>query len=180
MERYLFYILAVIIIVSAIASVTSKKMLRSVIYLLFTLCGIAGIYFLIDYNFLAAIQLTVYAGGIIVLIIFSVVLIHHIEMELEVAKLSKKIIVGLACALGLGVFLTTIYSHQFKVVENFNTTTTQQIGLKLLSYGEGGFILPFEVISMLLLAAMIGAIVIAKGKKIIKSEKSQVESIEKN
>lgn len=173
MERYIFYILAAIIIFSAIASVTSKKMLRSVIYLLFTLCGIAGVYFLIDYNFLAAIQLTVYAGGIIVLIIFSVVLIHHIEMELEVAKLSKKIIVGLACALGLGIFLTTIYSHQFNVVENFNTTTTQQIGLKLLSYEKGGFILPFEVISVLLLAAMIGAIVIAKGKKL--TDKSEVK-----
>lgn len=166
MERYIFYILAVLLIVSAIAAVSSKKMLRSVIYLLFTLCGIAGIYFLIDYNFLAAIQLTVYAGGIIVLIIFSVILVHHIEMELEVAKLSKKLLVGLACALGLGVFLTTIYAHDFKVVENFNTTTTEQIGLKLLSYEAGGFILPFELISVLLLASMIGAIVIAKGKKL--------------
>ena len=173
MERYIFYILAAIIIVSAIASVSSKKMLRSVIYLLFTLCGIAGIYFLIDYNFLAAIQLTVYAGGIIVLIIFSVVLIHHIEMELEVAKLSKKIIVGLTCALGLGVFLITIYSHQFNVVENFNSTTTEQIGLKLLSYETGGFILPFEVISVLLLASMIGAIVIAKGKKLTNKNESK-------
>ncbi len=89
MEKYIFYILAVIMIVFAIASVTSRKMLRSVVYLLFVLCGIAGLYFLIDYNFLAAIQLTVYAGGIIVLIIFSVLLVHHIEMELEIAKLSK-------------------------------------------------------------------------------------------
>jgi len=165
MERYIFYILALIIIVFAIASVTSKKMLRSVIYLLFTLCGIAGIYFLIDYNFLAAIQLTVYAGGIIVLIIFSVVLIHHIEMELEVAKKSKQILVGLACLVGLAVFLTTIYSHPFNVVENSVTTTTEDIGFGLLSYETGGFILPFEVISILLLASMIGAIVIAKGGK---------------
>lgn len=166
MEKIIFYILAFIIIAFAFASVSSKKMLRSVIYLLFTLCGIAGIYFLIDFNFLAAIQLTVYAGGIIVLIIFSVVLVHHIEMELEVAKLSKKIIVGIACLIGLGVFLTTIYTHPFNVVENFNTTTTKQIGLGLLSYEAGGFILPFEVISVLLLAAMVGAIVIAKGKKL--------------
>ncbi len=173
MERYIFYILAVILIVSAIASVSSKKMLRSVIYLLFTLCGIAGLYFLIDYNFLAAIQLTVYAGGIIVLIIFSVILVHHIEMELEVAKLSKKILVGLACILGLGIFLTTIYTHQFNVVENFNSTTTEQIGLKLLSYDTGGFILPFEVISVLLLASMIGAIVIAKGKKLTDKNNEQ-------
>jgi NADH-quinone oxidoreductase subunit J len=165
MERYLFYILALIIIVFAIASVTSKKMLRSVIYLLFTLCGIAGIYFLIDYNFLAAIQLTVYAGGIIVLIIFSVVLVHHIEMELEVAKKSKQILVGFVCLVGLAVFLTTIYSHPFTIVENSVTTTTEDIGLGLLSYETGGFILPFEVISILLLASMIGSIVIAKGGK---------------
>lgn len=166
MERIIFYILALIMIVFAIASVTSKKMLRSVIYLLFVLCGIAGIYFLIDYNFLAAIQLTVYAGGIIVLIIFSVVLVHHIEMELELAKRSKQLLVGLACLVGLAVFLTTIYSHEFNVVENSVTTTTEDIGLGLLSYEAGGFILPFEVISVLLLASMIGAIVIAKGKKL--------------
>ena len=167
MEKYIFYILAIIMIVFAFASVTSRKMLRSVIYLLFVLCGIAGLYFLIDYSFLAAIQLTVYAGGIIVLIIFSVLLVHHIEMELEIAKLSKQILTGLACLLGLGVFLYTIYNHNFNVVENTNTTTTADIGTKLLSYEAGGFILPFEVISILLLAAMIGAIVIAKGNKLI-------------
>ena len=166
MEKIIFYILALILIVFAIASVTSRKMLRSVIYLLFVLCSIAGIYFLIDFNFLAAIQLTVYAGGIIVLIIFSVILVHHIEMELEVAKRSKQLLVGLACLIGLATFLTTIYSHEFNVVENFNTTTTSDIGLKLLSYNAGGFILPFEVISVILLAAMIGAIIIAKGKKL--------------
>ena len=166
MEKIIFYFLALVMIVFAIASVTSKKMLRSVIYLLFVLCGIAGIYFLIDYNFLAAIQLTVYAGGIIVLIIFSVVLVHHIEMELEVAKRSKQILVGLACLVGLGVFLTTIYAHPFNVVGNSVTTTTEDIGLGLLSYETGGFILPFELISVLLLASMIGAIIIAKGKKL--------------
>lgn len=163
MEKIIFYILALIIIVFAIASVSSRKMLRSVIYLLFVLCGIAGIYFLIDYNFLAAIQLTVYAGGVIVLIIFSVMLVHHIELELELAKTSKRILVGLASLLGLGVFLVTIYSHEFTVVENSISTTAEDIGYGLLSYDAGGFILPFEVISVLLLASMIGAIIIAKG-----------------
>ena len=166
MEQIIFYTLAVILIIFAIASVTSRKMLRSVIYLLFVLGGIAGIYFLIDYNFLAAIQLTVYAGGIVVLIIFSVLLVHHIEMELEIAKTSKQILTTLACLIGLGVFLTIIYSHEFNVVENSATTTTSEIGTKLLSYGEGGFILPFEVISVLLLAAMVGAIIVAKGNKL--------------
>jgi NADH-quinone oxidoreductase subunit J len=168
MERYIFYIVALIMIVSAIASVSSRKMLRSVIYLLFVLAGIAGIFFLIDYNFLAAVQLTVYAGGIIVLMIFSVLLVHHIEMKLEVAKLSKRILTAIACAIGAGLFITTIYSYDFKVegIATTTTTTTTEIGTGLLSYEAGGFILPFEVISVLLLAAMIGAIIIAKGKKL--------------
>ena len=166
MERIIFYILAFIIIAFAIASVSSRKMLRSVIYLLFVLCSIAGIYFLIDYNFLAAIQLTIYAGGIIVLIIFSVLLVHHIEMRLDIAKPSKQLLTGLVCLLGLGLFLFTLYSHDFQVVENTSSTSVTDIGTKLLSYDAGGFILPFEVISVLLLAAMIGAIVIAKGDKL--------------
>jgi NADH-quinone oxidoreductase subunit J len=87
MERIIFYILAFMMIACAIASVSSRKMLRSVIYLLFVLTGVAGIFFLIDYNFLAAVELTVYAGGIIVLMIFSVLLVHHIELKLDIAKL---------------------------------------------------------------------------------------------
>jgi NADH-quinone oxidoreductase subunit J len=170
MEKVIFYILALIMIVSAIASVSSRKMLRSVIYLLFVLIGVAGIYFLIDYNFLAAVQLTVYAGGIIVLVIFSVLLVHHIEMELEMAKLSKKIGTAIACLIGLGLFLFTIYTNDFKVIENSKTTTVDDIGLGLLNYNAGGFILPFEVISILLLAAMIGAIIIGKGDKLTKND----------
>ena len=170
MEKILFYILALIMIVAAIASVTSRQMLRSVIYLLFVLIGIAGLYFLIDYNFLAAVQLTVYAGGIIVLVIFSVLLVHHIEMELEMAKLSKKILTGLVCLIGLGVFLATIYTNEFAVVENYKSTTVENIGMGLLSYEAGGFILPFEVISVILLATMIGAIIIGKGDKLTKND----------
>ncbi len=171
MERIIFYVLALMMVVFAITAVTSRKMLRSVIYLLFVLSGVAGIFFLIDYNFLAAIQLTVYAGGIIVLIIFSVLLVHHIELKLEMAKPVRQVITAIACLIGMGIFLTVIYSHPFNVIDNSVITTTAEIGSKLLSYGNGGFILPFEVISVLLLVAMVGAIVIAKGKKL--SDKSE-------
>ena len=166
MEKIIFYILAIIIIVFAIASVTSRKMLRSVVYLLFVLIAIAGIYFLIDYNFLAAVQLTVYAGGVIILMIFSVFLIHHIEMELEVANKFKKILTAVVCVAGLGIVLSTIYSYPFHAIAHANTTTIREIGKGFLSYKAEGFILPFEVISVLLLAVMIGAIIVAKGKKL--------------
>lgn len=167
MEQIIFYILSLIMVVFAIASVTSRMILRSVVYLLFVLCAIAGFYFLIDYNYLAAIQLTVYAGGIIVLFIFSVLLIHHIESKLEVASLSRRILVGLASLVGAGLTLTVIWAHPFAVAENSTRTTeVRDIGLGMLSYGDGGYILPFEVISILLLAAMIGAIIVAKGTRL--------------
>jgi NADH-quinone oxidoreductase subunit J len=91
-------------------------------------------------------------------------------MELELAKKSKQILTALACLIGLGIFLTTIYLNDFKVVENTKTTEVADIGRGLLSYEAGGFILPFEVISVLLLAAMIGAIIIGKGEKLTKND----------
>ncbi len=166
MGTILFYILAVLIIIFAIASVSSRKILRAVIYLLFVLIAISGIYFLVDYSFLGAVQLSVYGGGIIVLIIFSVLLVHHVELELEVTPLKKKIIAGLLSAVGLGVTLWAIYTFPFKNATTYNSIEVADVGRKLLSYGDGGFILPFEVISVLLLAVMIGAIVVAKGKKL--------------
>ncbi len=167
MERIIFYILAAVIILFAVASVTSRKILRAVIYLLFVLIGIAGLYFLIDYNFLAAIQLTVYGGGIIVLFIFAVLLIHHVELELEKTALKKKLIAGLLSAAGLAVTLWAISTYPFPETNTtYASIEVTDIGRILLSYEDGGFILPFEVISVLLVAVMIGAIVIAKGKKL--------------
>lgn len=177
MEKLIFYILAGIMVAAAYAAVSSRKMLRSVVYLLFVLIGAAGLYFQMDYNFLAAIQLTVYAGGIVVLIIFSVLLIQHIELELEVAKKSRQAFSALLCLLGLSVFLGTIYAHPFEAAGITTTTTTAEIGRAMLSFEKGGFILPFEVISVLLLSAMIGAIVIAKGGREIKQiPKSKIET----
>lgn len=173
MERILFYLLSFIAVASAIASVTSQKMLRSVVYLLFSLIAISGFYFMIDYNFLAAIQLTVYAGGIIVLIIFSVLLVHHIEMKLELAKPSRKWISALVTTLGAAVVIYTLFLHPFKEATLNESTTTKAIGERLLSTTEGGFILPFELISVLLLASMVGAIIIAKGTKLTDKKDSK-------
>ena len=166
MERIIFYLIALIMIVFAIKAVSSRKMLRAVIYLLFVLMGIAGIYFMVDYSFMAAIQLAVYAGGVIVLIIFSVLLVHHIELRLEISKLSQRIFAGLLSLSGLMLTLFAIFTYEFKSVENYNSIEVRDIGLGMLSYKEGGFILPFEVISVLIVAVMIGAIVIAKGKRL--------------
>lgn len=166
MERVIFYILALVMIVFAFMTVTSRKMLRAVVYLLFVLAGIAGIYFLVDYTFMAAVQLAVYAGGVIVLIIFSVLLVHHIELRLETSKLSQRLVSGALSLFGLGVTLYAIYTYDFIPADSREPIEIAVIGRGMLSYGDGGFILPFEVISILLVAVMVGAIVIAKGKRL--------------
>lgn len=121
---------------------------------------------MVDYSFLAAVQLAVYAGGVIVLIIFSVLLVYHIELKLDDASLKSKISAIILSVIGVSVTLYTIWTYPFNPIENYNTIEVADIGMRLLSYGDGGFILPFELISVLLLAVMIGAIVIAKGKKL--------------
>ncbi len=166
METILFYILSALIVIFAVASVSSRKILRAVIYLLFVLTAISGIYFLVDYSLIAAIQLTVYGGGVIVLIIFSVLLVHHVELELETTPLKKKIIAGIISTIGLAITLWAVYTYPFQAAITDRTIEVADVGRVLLSYGEGGFILPFEVISVLLLAVMVGAIVIAKGDKL--------------
>ena len=150
----------------AIKAVTSRKMLRSVVYLLFVLTGIAGIYFIVDYTFMAAVQLAVYAGGVIVLIIFSVLLVHHIELRLEVSSLSQRVMAGLVSLMGLALTLYAIFTYDFNPSTSQGPIEVSVIGRGMLSYEDGGYILPFEVISVLLVAVMIGAIVIAKGKRL--------------
>jgi len=173
MEQIIFYILAAFILFFAVRAVSSKKILHAVVYLLFVLICISGIYFLVNYNFLGALQLAIYAGGIIVLIIFSVLLTHKIDSNLEIASLTKKLVAGLVSLLGASVTLYAIYTYDFITVANFNAVEVEQIGTKLLSFNKGGFVLPFEVISILLLAVLIGAIVIAKGQHLIEQEHKQ-------
>ena len=163
MEKIIFYLIAAVIIVFSVLTVTSKKILRAAVYLLFVLIATAGLYFMLNYNFLAAVQLTVYSGGIVVIIVFAVLLTAHMESDLEPVGKMKSLFAGLVSMAGAGVTLFAMYSFPFKEVESSTASyDIKTIGTKLLSYGDYGYVLPFEVISVLLLAAMVAAIIIAK------------------
>jgi NADH-quinone oxidoreductase subunit J len=128
---------------------------------------------MLSYQFLAAVQLTLYAGGIIVLIIFSILLTSHISQKFETVALSKIVFSALAATIGAILAITTILQYKFSATEvAAKEINMDLIGKSLLSYGDDGYILPFEVISILLLAAMIAAIVVAK--KIKTNEKSNI------
>jgi NADH-quinone oxidoreductase subunit J len=163
MEKIIFYLIAVVIIVFSVLTVTSRKILRAAVYLLFVLMATAGLYFMLNYNFLAAVQLTVYSGGIVVLIVFAVLLTAHMDHKLESVGKMKSLFAGVLAIGGMGVTLFALKSFPFLEVESSTAAyDVRAIGTKLLSYGDYGYVLPFEVISVLLLAAMVAAIIIAK------------------
>ena len=166
-NQFMFAIFSAVIIVFSILTVTSRRILRSATYLLFVLVATGGMYFLLRFNFLAAIQLTLYAGGIVVLIIFSILLTSHISQKLEKPDLKKIIPAFLAAAAGAVITIATILQHNFptEVISGSERTNIRVIAKSLISTEKFGYALPFEVISILLLAAMVGAIILAKKRK---------------
>ncbi|HQY20481.1 MAG TPA: NADH-quinone oxidoreductase subunit J [Ignavibacteria bacterium] len=163
MSETVFYILASFILIFSVLTVTSRKILRTAVYLLFVLLGTCGFYFAMEFNFLAAVQLTVYAGGIVVIIIFSIMLTSDLQDKLPAVKFKKIFFSLIAVLFGAAVCITTILSYEFPAMTTkVLDSSMRTIGLRLLGYQENGFVLPFEVISILLLAAMIGSIIIAK------------------
>ncbi|MGB5028599.1 MAG: NADH-quinone oxidoreductase subunit J [Chitinophagaceae bacterium] len=161
----LFYLLAALTLGCGILSVATRHIFRAAIYLLFSLIGIAGIYFWLQYEFIAAVQIVVYVGGIVVLIIFSIFLTQQAGEKLPKQKSDRKIFAALAVFCGFALTMLQVYQHEFNGAETTKAPTVADIGKKMLSVGDGGYALPFEIISMLLLAAMVGCIVIALRSK---------------
>ena len=162
----IFYLLAAITLVSALLAVTTRMIFRAAIYLLFTLIGIAGIYFWLQYEFIAAVQIVVYVGGIVVLIIFSIFLTQQAGEQLPKQKPGRQLFAALAAFCGLALVMLQLLQHTFTPTNNKAIEpTVANIGNQMLGVDEGGYSLPFELVSILLLAALIGCIVIALKSK---------------
>jgi len=171
----IFYLLAGLTLGCGLLSVTTRQIFRAAIYLLFTLIGIAGLYFWLDYQFIAAVQIVVYVGGIVVLIIFSIFLTQQAGEKLPKQRLDRKIFAALAVFCGFALTMLQVYQHEFFGSEGGGEApTVANIGRRMLKVDDGGYALPFEVISMLLLAAMIGCIVIALREK--KTENNEIKN----
>ena len=149
----LFYAISALILGAGILAVTSVKIFRAAIWLLFSLIGIAALYFWMQVEFIAAIQIVVYVGGIVVLIIFSIFLTQNSGKELASPSWSKKIFSALAALFGTAFVHNLIVHYDgFKYVSArpFNTSVSE-IGTQMLSTTSHGFILPFEVVSLSLI-----------------------------
>jgi NADH-quinone oxidoreductase subunit J len=160
--QVIFYCIAAFVLVTAILSVTSTKIFRAAIWLLFALMGIAGFYFWMELEFIAAVQIVVYVGGIVVLIIFSIFLTQRSGKEMPAPVARRPWYAALAVLSGVLFTCSILYRHAFAPASNKSfSVEVADIGTQMLSTTQYGYVLPFEVISMLLLAAMIGCIVIA-------------------
>jgi len=158
----IFYMLAALTLVSGLLAVTTRHIFRAAIFLLFSLVGIAGLFFWMQYNFIAAVQIVVYVGGITVLIIFSIFLTQQAGEQLAKPKLGRQIFSALAAFCGFALTMVQLYKHTFKHTEEpAIEASMNNIGSQMMGIENSGYALPFEVVSILLLAAMVGCIVIA-------------------
>jgi NADH-quinone oxidoreductase subunit J len=162
-EQIIFYILAIVIVAFSIFSVVSRRILRSATYLLFVLIATAGLYLLLGYQFLAAVQIAVYAGGIMVLYIFSILLTSHAGDKAKRVSWKRLLPAGFAAVVGLMVCAHIIFHNVFKIAETITEDPDMHtIGTQLMGTGKYQYLLPFEAISILLLACIIGGIMIAR------------------
>lgn len=158
----IFFLFALITVVSAFIVVTSRNIIYSGFSLLFTFFGVAGIYVLLGADFIAVVQIMVYVGGILILILFGVMLTNKIvDVEIRTGAshmLPAAIGVGILFGALTAVMVFTQWKSEPGLVPQ---TTTVEIGKLLIT----DYVLIFELLAMLLLVALIGAATIARREK---------------
>jgi NADH-quinone oxidoreductase subunit J len=163
----MFCILAVVILGSAIMCVTTKRIMRAATFLLFVLFGVAGLYFLLDYTYLGAAQIAVYAGGVTMIYVFAIQLVSKRTLQgmVENLKQSRLLAGALLSLVGLATVLMVAMKNEFifRAAEvNDVEVPMRTIGLALVGSEKYQYVLPFEFISLFLLACIIGALVVSR------------------
>ncbi len=160
-----FYFFAFITLVSAGIVVFSRNIIYAAFSLLFTFFGVAGIYVLLNADFIAVAQLLIYVGGILVLLLFGVMLTNKVvSVDIKTGTL-QTLPASLLAAMTAGSICGVFYATDWKIVQSVPvvSTTTHGLGEMFLTT----YLLPFEVASIVLLVALIGAAMIARrGKNI--------------
>ena len=161
MAEFVFWFIGALTIMSAAFVVINNQLIYSAVALLFTLFGVAGLYVFLWADFIAGIQILVYVGGILVLVIFGIMLTNKIR-SVRISHKSMQQGVGGVVTLWLFIFLVFAMAKApwalSAAVEPIGTV--RGIGILLLT----DFLLPFEIISLLLLGALIGAAVLSRGE----------------
>jgi NADH-quinone oxidoreductase subunit J len=163
----MFCILAVVIICSALMCVMTTRIMRAATFMLFVLLGVAGLYFLLDYTYLGAAQIAVYAGGVTMIFVFAIQLVSKRTLQgtIKRIKLSRAICGALLSIVGCAVVILVLLKNQFMYTAMSmpdEEVPMKKIGMALVGADKYQYILPFEFISVFLLACIIGGLVIAR------------------
>ena len=164
-----YFIVALAIVVFSVLAVKSKRILRSATYLLFVLLATAVVYFQLGYQFLGAVQVAVYAGGIMVLFVFSILLTHKPDDKSGTIESHRRVLGIVASAAGAVMLLFALFymplPHDTSLAEALAggpQITMHDIGEAFVGSNRFQYLLPFEAISVLLLACIIGGVVVAR------------------
>ncbi len=154
-----FWVIVLLTLGSALGVVLSKNLIYSAVSLLFTLIGIAGLYVFLWADFLAGVQVAIYIGGILVLILFGIMLTHKI-VSVDISHTSLQRSLGTFLALVLIAFLGWVVVRTPWAIQTTSEPegTVAAIGTSLMT----DYLLPFEVASVLLLGALIGAAMLSR------------------
>ena len=161
-QQIAFYGLAVLLVGASIMAVSVRNIFHAAIYLILSLFSVAGFFILLQAEFLAAVQVLIYVGAVAVLMIFAVMLTTRLT-DVRVRSQNEQVGVGIVIAAGLFFTLAVaIWTTEWPLSElPMATDNVRALGRLIMTR----FVLPFEIVSVLLLAAMIGAIVIAAKEK---------------
>ena len=166
MNTFTFYLLSAAVLLSAYFVVTVHNLFRAAVGLIGLLLGVAGLYLLVDAQFLSAVQIMVYVGGIVVLIAYVVLLVADVaQKHVHETAAWRKAVAGLLAATLFVLLAVSMQPGNLGAAPEIaaRSASVTEIGEALLSPRGGGFVLPFEVISLVLLAAIVGAITLARG-----------------
>ena len=163
----MFIILAVVILGSALLCVTTTRIMRAATFMLFVLFGVAVIYFLLDYTFLGAAQISVYAGGVTMIYVFAIQLVSKHTLQGMVEKIKTSRIIGNGLVVLIGFVVVSLILLKAGLVSNFDAVADAELSMKEIGYALVGsekyqYVLPFEFISLFLLACIIGGLVVAR------------------
>ena len=166
-NAFMFTILAVVILGSALLCVTTTRIMRAATFMLFVLFGVAGIYFLLDYTFLGAAQISVYAGGVTMIYVFAIQLVSKRTLQglTERMKGSRVLWGGLLALIGCVTVVLVLWKNQYLMAGMAAPDVEvpmKNIGEALVGAGKYQYVLAFEFISLFLLACIIGGLMVSR------------------
>jgi NADH-quinone oxidoreductase subunit J len=159
LESITFWGLAAVLVASSLAVVLTRNLFHSVLYLALSLTATAGVFLSLDAEFLAAIQLLLYAGGVVTIVVFAIVVTERLVGD-RITQTSRQILTGLILSAALLVALLVVFRRGPLTVPRpaMSGDLTRAIGESLLT----SYVLPFELLGVLFLVALVGALYFAR------------------